>query len=172
VCVGVIALLGAMHACTSVVAPEDRLARQATSPHFTYYTSPGDSVDLAWQEAFFDWVTAALGVESPDPLEYHKYRDADHLRRVTGHGCCGFAESPPSRRFHTIWERDNHEMIHVLIANAWGRAPGLFNQGIVVAYHANPLPATFSPSEPYWSGRLIHFTTSLGTASRPATSRP
>lgn len=142
-------------ACGSAVAPEDRLDLRFTSDHFAYHLGAGDTVDVAWQEAFHDWVTAALGIVPEAPLEYYKYRDADQFARVTGRSCC-YAEDPPSRRFHTVAERDNHEMIHVLVGNAWGRAPGLLNEGLVVAHHANPLPAGFAPAEPHWAGRPIH----------------
>lgn len=154
--------------CGSALSPEDHLAPRFNSEHFVFHLTDGDTVDTTWQEAFGAWVTEALGITPEAPLDYLKYRDDAHMRRVTGRSCC-FAENPPSRRFHTIWKRDNHEMIHVLVARAWGRAPGLFNEGLAVAHHANPLPATFAPGQPHWGGVPVH---DLAGARRAAGTVP
>ena len=80
------------------------------------YYEPGDAVDVEWQESYNAWALAQLGVQPPQPIEYRKYQSRGAMGSYTGHSTTnGFAE-PEQWRFHTIWPRDNHEIIHVFSA--------------------------------------------------------
>lgn len=151
-CLAVLLLLAA---CGDSLRAEDLLTQELETAHFVFHMAPGDSVDSVWQESYFDWLVAQLGLDPDQKLHYYKYRDAGHLARVTGHGCCGYAESG-SPSFHTIWSRDNHESVHALVLQYLGHPPALFNEGIAVAHHGDPRPSTFVPAEPRWEGTPVH----------------
>jgi hypothetical protein len=140
--------------CDSPAAPraDDALTVRTESAHYVYYSAPGDGVDVAWQEGYYDWVTAALQIEPGGKLEYRKYRDRAHLERVTGRSTNGFAE-PGTPRFHTIWPRDNHEMVHVLVILGLGHPPALFNEGVAVAHQMIPAEGVFYAQ---WNRRNVH----------------
>jgi hypothetical protein len=144
----VVALTG----CDDPIAPEDVLSRTLTSDHYVFRMAPGDSVDVAWQEAYFDWVSAELQVVPADRLEYFKYRDRAHMQEVTGRATNGFAE-PGTPRFHTIWPIDNHEGVHTLVILGLGHPPALFNEGVAVAHHTSPATGDFVVR---WSGQDVH----------------
>lgn len=124
-----------------------------TTAHYVFYGAPDDSVDSVWQEQFHEWVIGALQVESTPRLEYNKYRDAAHLKALTGHDSgTGFAESD-SVRFHTIWPRDNHEVVHTIVMLRIGHPPPLFNEGVAVAHQTFPDRGRFTPT---WNGTDLH----------------
>ena len=130
----------------------DRLSVRVDSEHFVYLASAGDAADSVWMEGYYDWVTAQLGVDPGQKLEYRKYRDRAHLQRVTGRATNGYAE-PGTNRFHTIWPQDNHEVVHVLAILEIGHPPALFNEGIAVAHQAIPAAGVFHAQ---WNGRNVH----------------
>lgn len=138
------------------LGPEDQLSSTAGSAHFRYRWSSGDLMpDSTYQERHLAWVSAQLGLTPAEPLEYHKYRDREHLVRVTGHtDGTGFAETG-TYRFHTIWRTDNHEYIHALVTSLVGTPPGLFNEGVAVAYHGASLSGSFE-GDPLWNGGSVH----------------
>ena len=128
------------------------LTQVSSSAHYIFRYAPGDSVDVAWQEQYFDWVIAALELAPPPPLEYHKYRDRAHLKALTGRETNGFAE-PGTTRFHTIWPIDNHEGVHTLVLLQIGHPPALFNEGVAVAHSTNLARGWMVPR---WSGTEVH----------------
>lgn len=140
--------------CDGPAAPRagDALTVRTESAHLVYYSAPGDAADPAWQEGYYDWVTAALQLNPGQKLEYHKYRNRAHLERMTGRGTNGFAE-PGTRRFHTIWPRDNHEMVHVLVILELGHPPALFNEGVAVAHQMIPDEGVLYAQ---WNRRNVH----------------
>lgn len=93
---------------------------------------------------------STLEVEPSQPLEYLKYRDQQQLTELTGHTQgTGFAE-PGTYRFHTIWPKDNHEYIHVIIAAEIGTPPALLNEGVAVAHHGASLTGPLD-GDPLWN---------------------
>lgn len=133
-------------------ASSQALTEVTRSAHYTVRTSPGDTVDLAWQEQYFEWVTSALQLGPSPPLEYNKYRDRAHLKAVTGRETNGFAE-PGTARFHSIWPVDNHEGVHVLVVLQIGHPPALFNEGVAVAHSTDPARGILTPR---WNGSDLH----------------
>ena len=120
--------------------------------HYTVRAAPGDSVDVAWQDRYFEWVTQALEVDPSPRLEYLKYRDRAHLKALTSRETNGFAE-PGTTRFHTIWPMDNHEGVHTLVVLQIGHPPALFNEGVAVAHQTDPARGVFTPQ---WNGSDLH----------------
>lgn len=135
--------------------PGDELDRSLESAHYVYRWSAADpaAVDTIWQERWHGWLVQELALEANWKIEYRKYRDADHLKRVTGHDPTGFAETS-RRRFHTTQRLDNHEATHVLWVELVGRTPAFFNEGVAVAYHGDPVRDRFDRS--IWNGEDIH----------------
>lgn len=136
------------------LAPEDELVLYDESQHFIYYVAPGDGVDPDFQERHYPWATARLELSYPARIEYRKYRDREHMKRVTGRETNGFAE-PARGRFHTIGPIDNHEYIHVVFVALVGDSPGLFNEGVAVAHHGASVDGEFD-GDPNWSGTSVH----------------
>ncbi len=111
------------------------LKNEVTTGHFIFHLSDGDSVNAAWQEAYYTWLTAKLGLEMPDKIHYYKYEDKDQIYRLlhyNGNATARFG------RVHSIWPADNHELVHVLIDQNIGNPPKLFSEGIAVAHQTNP----------------------------------
>ena len=129
-------------------APAPSLTEVTTSVHYVIHTSPGDVVDTAWQDAYYEWVIAALQIEPQGRLDYFKYRDRAHLGAVTGRNTNGFAE-PGTTRFHTIFPTDNHEGVHTLVILLIGHPPALFNEGVAVAHQTDPVRGLLRPR---WNG--------------------
>ena len=108
-----------------------------------YYHAPGDSIDIARQEAFNAWALDILQVSLPQKVEYRKYTSREDMGRYTGRtNTNGFAE-PEAWRFHTIWPFDNHEVVHVFTA-VLGRPSDFFNEGIAVALQTDPARGDYS----------------------------
>lgn len=106
------------------------------------YHEAGDTVDDVWQESYNAWALGHLGVGLPQKVEYRKYFSREAMGRFTGNANTnGFAE-PEQLRFHTIWSRDNHEIIHVYTAPI-GRPSDFFNEGIAVAFQTDPSAGRF-----------------------------
>ena len=127
------------------------LTQVTTSAYYVIHTAPGDTVDTAWQDRYFEWLLPALQLQSSPPLDYYKYRDRAHLAALTGRSTNGFAE-PGTTRFHTIWPTDNHEGVHTVVMLQIGIAPALFNEGIAVAHQNDPVRGDLRPR---WNGSDI-----------------
>lgn len=125
----------------SAPTTSDLLSQSASSAHIDYQFSEGDGVDAARQEAFHEWAVAELGIDVTRRLQYRKYRDREHLRRVTGNLADGFAQ-PPDFIAHSIRRFDAHEAIHVYTGLV-GRPSDFFNEGIAVAMSVDPLDNRF-----------------------------
>jgi hypothetical protein len=116
------------------------------------YAEPGDQVDTDWQERYNAWALAQLGVQPPRKVEYRKYASREAMGRYTGnYSTNGFAE-PAEWRFHTIWSRDNHEIVHVYTA-LFGRPSDFFNEGIAVAFQTDPTAGVYAAR---FNGQDVH----------------
>lgn len=115
------------------------------------YHEAGDTVDADWQEAYNAWAAARLGV-SPPKVEYRKYFSRDAMGRYTGaYNTNGYAE-PDRWRLHTIWPRDNHEVVHLYTVLV-GRPSDFFNEGIAVAFQTDPVAGRLQAS---FNGQEVH----------------
>jgi len=116
------------------------------------FAEPGDAVDTDWQEVYNAWALARLGLQPARKVEYRKYVSRDAMGRYTGNfNTNGFAE-PADWRFHTIWPRDNHEIVHVYTAPL-GRPSDFFNEGIAVAFQTDPAAGVFAAR---FNGQDVH----------------
>lgn len=116
------------------------------------YAEPGDEVDTDWQERYNAWALAQLGLQPPRKVEYRKYASRDVMGRYTGsYNTNGYAE-PAEWRFHTIWPRDNHEIVHVYTA-PFGRPSDFFNEGIAVAFQTDPVAGLLAAR---FNGQDVH----------------
>jgi hypothetical protein len=128
------------------------LTEVTTTSHYVVHAAPGDSVDTAWQDGYYEWLIGTLQLQSSPRLDYFKYRDRAHLKALTGRDTNGFAE-PGTTRFHTIWPIDNHEGVHTIVILQIGHPPALFNEGVAVAHQMDPARAFFTPR---WNGMDLH----------------
>jgi hypothetical protein len=120
----------------------DRLSESVASAHVDFHFASGDNVDAPRQEAFHEWAVQRLGVTMPSRLQYNKYRDRNHMQRVSGQLTNGWAD-PAAFTAHSIWNFDPHEALHVYTALI-GRPSDFFNEGIAVALSFDPLAGRFT----------------------------
>ena len=134
------------------ILKEDLLTEHVSSKHFDYYYSKAEQeiIDTNWQEKFYTWLIDTLDLTLDTNLKYYKYRDINHIRRVTGKKTNGFAEIG-TYKFHTIWKAENHECVHTIVTQLIGHPPALINEGIAVAYSADYLK--FPNFIPLWNGQ-------------------
>jgi len=142
-------------ACQSPAAPSPfTMTRRIETAHFIFQMSANDAVETAWQEAYHEWAVAALQVEITRPITYNKYLSRVHMGDVTGnYNTNGYANAEGSAfEIHTIWSRDNHEVVH-LYSSVFGRTVALFSEGLAVAFQIN---APAGETVPKWSGTPVH----------------
>lgn len=121
------------------------------SPHYTFHYTPGDTVDSAHQEAFYDWDTAHLSLNLSTRIQYYKFIDAGQKRQLTGNAGHGEAD-PTTFSIFIIWPWDNHETTHILTAQL-GTPCAMINEGIAVANQIDPLDDSYTPA---WNGQPLH----------------
>jgi hypothetical protein len=109
-----------------------------------YHHAAGDTVDVEWQEAYHRWATEALGVAPTRRISYNKYRSREHMAEVIGVGNTNGWADAGTFAIHTIWPRDNHEVVH-LYSSLFGRAVALWSEGLAVAYQTDPAAGDFVP---------------------------
>jgi hypothetical protein len=131
---------------------DDILTKHMSSTHFDYYYTESDqeAIDTSWQEKYYTWLIDNLNLDSGIKLAYFKYRDREHLKRVTGKETNGFGEVG-TNRFHTIWKIDNHESVHIIVTQLIGHPPAIFNEGIAVAHQADYFK--YPDFIPGWNGQ-------------------
>jgi hypothetical protein len=144
-------------ACSSPTAPASTftsfaLVTSSQTAAFEYRHAPDDSVDVAWQEAFHTWATGALGVTVTRRIRYNKYRDRAHMGDIIGQSNTNAFADAERFEIHTIWPRDNHEVIH-LYSSAWGRPVALWSEGLAVAFQTDPVAGDL---EPRWNRTALH----------------
>lgn len=124
----------------------------AETLNFRYHYSAGDSVDTTWQERYHAWATAKLAVQVPQKIDYFKYRSRQDMGEHTGrYNTNGFAD-PSKFEIHTLWPTDNHEIVHIYTALV-GHPSEFFNEGIAVAFQADPPAGNF---ESMFNGQSVH----------------
>ena len=159
----------AMGACgggaPSAPTPADALDRITSSRFVDFKYASGDAVDGNRQDAYHEWALGALGLQTSRRLQYAKYRDAGHMRRVTGQMTNGFAE-PSTFTVHSIWPWDAHEAVHVY-TELIGRPSDFFNEGIAVALSYDPAAGRFVA---LWNNTPIHDVARSLTGSGTVTS--
>lgn len=130
------------------------LSQNSTSRHFDFYFDPTDTVgvDTSWQESYFEWLIHETGINPDQKIVFLKYRNREQLYQLTGRDMNAFAESN-YHTLHTIWPVDNHECVHILVNNAYGFSPALFDEGIAVAHQATWQNGQFVPG---WNGEDFH----------------
>ncbi len=138
-------------ACGSPSAPRDELSQTLTTEHFVFHYSEGDHVEAEWQEAYHAWLLDRLGVQLPERIDYYKYRDRAQKLKLMGIDGNAIA-IPELMEVHTIFPRDNHETVHVLVNLIWGRAPALFGEGVAVAFQSDPVAGD---TVPRWNTRPL-----------------
>jgi hypothetical protein len=145
----------------------------AETAAFEYRYAPNDSVDVDWQETYHRWAIAALEVPTPRRIRYNKYLSRKHMASLVGNGSVNGFANPELFEIHTIWARDNHEVVH-LYSSAFGRPVALWSEGLAVAFQTDPAAGDFVPR---WSsvpvddrartfraqGRLVPLTEMLTT---------
>lgn len=145
----VLAAALALVACSSPAAPAPifasfALVTSAQTAAFEYRHAPNDTVDVAWQEAFHAWATEALGVTVSRRIRYNKYLDRAHMGELIGQASTNAFADADRFEIHTIWSRDNHEVIHLYSA-AWGRPVALWTEGLAVAFQTDPVAGDLEP---------------------------
>jgi hypothetical protein len=130
------------------------LSEHIESQHFDYYYDPLDTLapDTSWQERYFEWLIQETGLIPSQKFVFLKYMDREQLYQLTGRDMNAFAESN-HHTLHTIWPVDNHECVHILVNNAYGFSPALFDEGIAVAHQATLQNGQFVPG---WNGEDFH----------------
>jgi hypothetical protein len=105
--------------------------REEPAGRYRYFTLPGDEIPAA-AKAFNEKALAAtckfLEVGAPASVAYYKYADLDVKEELTG--VRGNAHMQGGA-IHTIFTKDNHEIVHVLTP-PWGDPPALLGEGIAV----------------------------------------
>jgi hypothetical protein len=128
------------------------LGRRIDTPAIVFHFSANDTVDVDWQEAYDTWAVAALQVSVTRQISYNKYLSRSHMGDLTGnYNTNGFA-NPETFEIHTLWPRDNHEVVH-LYSSLFGRPVARWNEGLAVAFQTNPPSGDFVPR---WSGTPVH----------------
>ena len=133
-----IVLVSAAAACDSPAEPTAApLPLQRETAGMRYYYAGGDTIDVDWQETYNAWAIDRIGVRSPQPIEYYKYRSRSDMGDHIGVSTTNGYSEPGLFRIHSIWSTDNHEVVHVLAALI-GRPSDFFNEGFAVSFQTDP----------------------------------
>lgn len=128
------------------------LSETVETPAFILRHAGGDTVHAAWQQAYHEWAIAALGVSVNRRITFNKYFDRTHMGEVVGVSNTNAYADPATYAIHTIWPRDNHEVVH-LYASTFGSPVALLSEGLAVAYQTDPVAGDLTPR---WSGTSLH----------------
>ena len=115
---------------------------------FEYRYAPNDSVDVQWQETYHRWAVEALNITVPRRIRYNKYQSRAHMESLIGVGNTNGFANADTFEIHTIWPRDNHEVVH-LYSSVFGRPVALWSEGLAVALQTDPAAGDLVPR---WSG--------------------
>ena len=114
----------------------------AETEHYVFHAASAGSVDTARQEVYHRWAVGRLGVQPPRKIGYYKYTSRQDMGDHTGkYNTNGYADAS-AFEIHTLFSSDNHEVVH-LYMSLIGDAPGLFSEGIAVAFSTNPSAGDF-----------------------------
>lgn len=120
--------------------------------NFIFHYDSGDYVQPQRQEVFHEWATTQLGVICPKKIDYYKYRDRYHIKKITGIYGDGWTD-PDNFAVHVVIPYDHHECVH-LYTSLIGRPTQFFNEGIAVAFQTDPYNNDF---EAKWWGKPVHY---------------
>lgn len=120
--------------------------------NFIFHYDSEDYVQPQRQEAFHEWATKQLGIICPKKIDYYKYRDRDHIKKITGKYGDGWAD-PDNFAVHVVVPYDHHECVH-LYTSLIGRPTQFFNEGIAVAFQTDPYNNDF---EAKWWNNPVHY---------------
>jgi hypothetical protein len=140
------------HSPASPSPAESGLSTRIETEAFAYRYTGSDTVDVAWQEAYHRWAIAALDVTPARRIVYNKYLSRQHMGEITGNGNTNAYADGDHYEIHTIWNRDNHEVVH-LYSRAWGFPAALWTEGLAVAYQTDPPAGDLVPR---WSRVPLH----------------
>jgi hypothetical protein len=124
------------------------LGLAAATDAFEYWRTPNDSIEVSWQETYHRWAIAELQIDAPRRIRYNKYQNRAHMEALIGVGNTNGFANGETFEIHTIWSRDNHEVVH-LYSSVFGRAVALWSEGLAVALQTDPAAGSFVPR---WSG--------------------
>ncbi len=125
------------------------LNNKINSKHFIFHLSEGDSVNVDWQEQYYEWLASKLKLDLQDKVYYYKYADNNQILDLLGYKGNALVRFG---RIHSIWPSDNHEVVHVLVGTNVGMPPKLFSEGIAVAHQTNPIE---NDTVPKWGNMSI-----------------
>jgi hypothetical protein len=148
-----VVLVAPANGCSKQRSVSRPLSESAHSAHYIFNFAAGDGVNAEWQERFFDWASATIGVTIEERIHYYKYFSRDHMREVIGVGNSNAYANVRTFALHTLWRADNHETIHLLASRFASPGPvPLFAEGFAVAHQVDPVKADFAPK---WNGRYL-----------------
>lgn len=130
----------------------DELTEILETANFIFHYSPGDYVNSTWQEVYHEWAIGQLGVICPKKIDYYKYLNRGHMKRLTGREANAWAQLG-AFSIHTIWPVDNHECVHCY-TSLIGMPSAFFSEGIAVAFSTNPYDGDY---EARWWGSSVHY---------------
>lgn len=130
------------------VFTEFALAVGAVTDAYEYRYAPNDTVEVQWQETYHRWAVEALSVTVPRRIRYNKYKNRAHMESLIGIGNTNGFANADTFEIHTIWSRDNHEVVH-LYSSAFGRPVALWSEALAVAFQIDPAGGNLIPR---WSG--------------------
>jgi hypothetical protein len=148
----VFTLVTALACGDSSTSPTAQLPLVTQSATTRYYYEPGDTVDVARQEAFNAWARDRLQLTLPQKVEYRKYFSRAAMGRYTGENSANAYAEPEKFTLHTIWASDNHEVVHILSAMV-GRPSDFFNEGLAVSFQVDPIRNDFTVR---FNGMQVH----------------
>ena len=124
----------------------------AETEHYVFHAASAGSVDTAWQEVYHRWAVGRLGVQPPRKIGYYKYTSRQDMGDHTGKYNTNAYADTSAFEIHTLFSTDNHEVVH-LFMSLIGDAPGLFSEGIAVAFSTDPKAGDF---ESKFNGVEVH----------------
>ena len=124
----------------------------AETEHYVFHAASAGSVDTAWQEVYHRWAVGRLGVQPPRKIGYYKYTSRQDMGDHTGKYNTNAYADASAFEVHTLFSSDNHEVVHLFISLI-GDAPGLFSEGIAVAFSTDPTAGDF---ESKFNGVEVH----------------
>lgn len=143
-----IAAVASMACGSSPAAPsaftELALGSGPVTDAYEYRYAPNDTVDVPWQEVYHRWAIEALDVAVSRRIRYNKYQSRAHMESIIGIGDTNGIANPDTFEIHTIWPRDNHEVVH-LYSSGFGRPVALWNEGLAVAFQTDPAAGDLVP---------------------------
>jgi hypothetical protein len=124
------------------------LGLATTTSAFEYWHAPNDSIEVAWQETYHRWAVDALAIATPRSIRYNKYQNRAHMEALINVGNANAWANGETFEIHTIFSRDNHEVVH-LYSSAFGRPVAFWSEGLAVSFQTDPPAGNLVPR---WSG--------------------